>query len=260
MLTTPLPSVELFQACQMIFGPEVKLSNDFLEQLHPVRIKTAFRKRALETHPDRVMALGAFARDLNAEFINVRQAYERLLSFIETKNGPNVNAQPFQKVSPYRKPSYQSAQQNDGSWKKQHGKKHTRQPDHFYSGSVPKSNLMLGQFLYYSGLISWRTLIEAICWQRRQRPLIGQIAMAWGLISYQDILRILTLRTFDEKFGECALRHGYISSFELFALVGKQRRLQRPFGEYFIQSGILTPADLINIAQKQQLHNLTSSQ
>lgn len=260
MLSRQSPSLELFQACQMIFGPDVRLSNDFLEQLHPVRIKTAFRKRALETHPDRVMALGAFARDLNAEFINVRQAYERLLSFIETKNGPNVNASPFHHFGSCRAPSHQHTQQYHGSWKKQHSRKHTRQPDHFYSGSVPKGNLMLGQFLYYSGLISWRTLIEAICWQRRQRPLIGQIATAWGLVSCQDVLRILTIRTFDEKFGECALRHGYISSFELFALVGKQKRLQRPFGEYFIQIGIMTPTDLLNIAQKQQLHNATSSQ
>ena len=117
---------------------------------------------------------------------------------------------------------------------------------------------MIGQFLYYSGLISWRTLIEAICWQRRQRPKIGQIAIAWGLISSQDVIRILTDRTLNEKFGECALRIGYISNFEQFALVGKQRQLQRPLGEYFIKSGILSSTDIMNMADKQQLHNLTA--
>jgi hypothetical protein len=117
---------------------------------------------------------------------------------------------------------------------------------------------MIGQFLYYSGLISWRTLIDAICWQRHQRPLFGQLAVVWGLISSQDILSILTVRTFNEKFGECALRVGYISSFEQFALVGKQRQLQRPFGEYFVESGILSSEDLMSLAQKQQLHNMTT--
>jgi hypothetical protein len=118
---------------------------------------------------------------------------------------------------------------------------------------------MIGQFLYYSGLISWQTLIEAICWQRRQRPQIGQIAIDWGLISSQDVIRILAVRIFNEKFGECALRLGYISSFEQIALVGKQRQLQRPMGEYFIESGILSSKDIISMAGKQQLHNLTAS-
>jgi hypothetical protein len=117
---------------------------------------------------------------------------------------------------------------------------------------------MIGQFLYYSGLISWRTLIEAICWQWRQRPPIGKIAIAWGLISSQDVIRILTVRNLNEKFGECALRIGYISNFELLALVGKQRQLQRPLGEYFIISGILSTTDIMSMADKQQLHNLTA--
>ncbi|MGD0280320.1 MAG: J domain-containing protein [Smithella sp.] len=244
MLATQTTSLELFQACETIFGPEVKVSNDFLKYLQPIGIKTAYRKRAFETHPDRAKALGAFARDLNTEFIDVRQAYEKLLLFVETKG--------------------QDAHQHKAGHKKSHDtqrstcKKRKSYPDHFYTGNVPKGNLMLGQFLYYSGLISWRTLIEAICWQRQQRPTIGQIAISWGLISSQDVMRILTARTFNEKFGECALRIGYISNFEHFALIGKQRQLQRPFGQYFIERGILTSTDIITIANKQQLHNLTA--
>ncbi|MFA5322105.1 MAG: J domain-containing protein [Smithella sp.] len=257
-------SSELFQACETIFGPDVKVSNDFLEYLQPIGIKTAFRKRAFETHPDRARAMGDFAGDLNAEFINVRQAYERLLSFVETKNGLNFNARPFNASTTTQNTFYQNTRPSkSGQNKNHHNPRHNlkkRKPhtDHFYAGSFPKGNLMLGQFLYYSGLISWRTLIDAICWQRSQRPLIGHIAIAWGLISYQDVLRILTVRTFDEKFGECARRVGYISNFEHFALIGKQRQLQRPFGEYFIESGIISPMDLISIAQKQQRHNMTS--
>jgi hypothetical protein len=264
MPATQTTSSELFQACETIFGPDVKVSDDFLEYLQPIGIKTAYRKRAFETHPDRAMALGAFAGDLNTAFINIQEAYERLLSFVETKDGRNVSAPYFNGFKTQQEPSYQNTRQHKGGQKKGHNnpkhanKKYKSHPDHFYTGSVPKGNLMLGQFLYYSGLISWRTLIEAICWQRRQRPLIGQIAMAWGLVSSQDVIRILTVRTFDEKFGECALRAGYISSFEQFALVGKQRQLQSPFGEFFIQSGILSSKDIMSVAQKQKLHNMTS--
>jgi len=264
MLATQTTSSELFQACETIFGPEVKLSNDFLEYLQPVGIKTAFRKRAFETHPDRAKTLGTFAVDLNAEFINVRQAYEKLLWFVENRSEVAFNDflyNTFRTQQTYsdqysKSSSRQNTQQKDGQKKTQHSKKHSHHHDHFYSGAIPNGNLMLGQFLYYSGLISWRTLIEAICWQRRQRPLIGQIAVSWGLISYRDVLKILTIRVFDEKFGECAFRTGYISGFEQLALVGKQKRLQRPFGEYFIKSGLLSSTDLIDLIRKQQIHNM----
>lgn len=264
MPATQTCSSELFQACATIFGPEVKVSYDFLEYLQPVGIKTAFRKRAFETHPDRAVALGVLDQDLNAEFINVRQAYERLLSFVETKNGLNLDAGSFNFFRTPQRSSCQNtrfarnAKNNNHHNERQTRRRYKNHPDHFYTGGLPKGNLMLGQFLYYSGLISFRTLIDAICWQRRQRPLIGQIAVTWGLLSSQDVLRILTVRTFDEKFGECALRSGYISNFEQFALIGKQKRLQRPFGEYFIENGILSSADLTGIARKQQLHNITS--
>jgi hypothetical protein len=272
MLATQTTSLELFQACETIFGHEVKVSNDFLEYLQPIGIKTAYRKRAFETHPDRAKVLGSFARDLNTEFIDVRQAYEKLLLFVETKNERNERVPLFKDFRMQQEYSWQSpgkssqkntrnykAGQKKNSHEQRHAnKKNKNQSDHFYTGSIPKGNLMLGQFLYYSGLISWRTLIEAICWQRLQRPQIGQIAISWGLISYQDVIRILTARTFNEKFGDCALRIGYISNFEHFALIGRQRQLQRPFGEYFIEKGILTAMDIMNIAGKQQLHNLTS--
>ncbi len=272
---TQTTSSELFEACETIFGPDVNLSIEFLEYLHPVGIKTAYRKRALETHPDRAKALGSFARDLNTEFIDVQQAYEKLLLFVETNNGSTVNTPSFNCFKTRQAPAYKSPEKSSftssskntrppkGGQKKTNKTKDApiknakRHSDHFYTGSVPKGRLMIGQFLYYSGLISWRTLIEAICWQRRQRPQIGQIAIAWGLISSHDIIRILTGRTLNEKFGECALRIGYISNFEQMALVGKQRQLQRPLGEYFVKSGILSAMDIISMANKQLIQNLT---
>jgi DnaJ domain. len=274
---TQTTSSELFQACETIFGPEVNVSFDFLEYLQPVSIKTAYRKRALETHPDRAKALGSLARDLNTEFIDVQQAYEKLLLFVETNNGSTLSTSSFNDFKTQQAPSYQSQekssytssyqnarQQHKGGQKKNPhdqrytNKRHKNHPDHFYTGSFPKGNLMIGQFLYYSGLISWQTLIEAICWQRRQRPKIGQIAISWRMISFHDVIRILTDRTLNEKFGECALRIGFISNFELLALVGRQRKLQRPLGEYFITSGILSSTDLMSIADKQRLQNLTA--
>jgi len=253
-------SSEVFQDCETIFGSDIQVSADFLKYLQPVGIKAAYRKRALETHPDRAVVLDTLARDLNAEFINVREAYERLLSFVETRNKWKLGTPYFdgwRTRQTYSSQNFQNSGErycNQSHWHK----KQKNYADHFYNGSIPKVNLMLGQFLYYSGLISWRTLIEAICWQRRQRPLIGQIATSWGLLSYQDVLQILAVRDFDEKFGECAFRTGYISIFELFALLGKQKKFQRPLGEYFIERGILSSTEIIKIIERQLAHNLSS--
>jgi len=273
---TQTTSSELFEACETIFGSEVNISIEFLEYLQPIGIKTAYRKRALETHPDRAKALGSFTRDLNTEFIDVQQAYEKLLLFVETNNGSTLSTPSFNDFKKRQAPSYQSPEKSSYASSSQNtrqhkarqkksphdekytSKRHKSHPDHFYTGSFPKGSLMIGQYLYYSGLISWQTLIEAICWQWRQRPKLGQIAIAWGLISSPDVIRILTVRNLNEKFGECALRVGYISNFDLLALVGKQRQLQRPLGEYFITSGILSATDIMNMATKQQLHNLTA--
>ena len=88
-------SSELFQACATIFGPGINISNDFLDYLQLTSIKTAYRKKALHTHPDRALALGLFADDLNAEFIHVQQAYEKLLAFVETKKEGKTGAPRF---------------------------------------------------------------------------------------------------------------------------------------------------------------------
>jgi hypothetical protein len=273
---TQTASSELFQACETIFGPEVKISTEFLEYLQPTGIKTAYRKKVLDTHPDRAKTLDSFAVDLNTEFINVQQAYEKLLLFAKTKEEVTLKDTPLGDFRTEQEPSYQSSKKSSFTSSHQNTRQHTGGQkkssynpkytykrrksyiDNFYKGSFPKGSLMLGQFLYYSGLISWRTLIEAISWQRQQRPQIGQIAIAWGLLSTRDVMWILTERTINEKFGECALRIGYISNFQHIALIGTQRRLQRPLGEYFIESGILSESDIINIANKQLIHNLTA--
>ena len=98
--------------------------------------------------------------------------------------------------------------------------------DRFYSGNVPKRELLIGQFLYYSGLISWKTLFDAVCWQRKQRPAIGKIALDWGILSPDNIKRILTERNYKEQFGDYALRNGLISHFKHLAIVGRQKKLQ----------------------------------
>ncbi len=239
---TVLTMEEASRACGILFGPEVKPSLDFFKYLQPSGLKAAYRKKALETHPDRAGSVGEDADKMAALFMEATSAYHHLLPVI-LSNGAMLSGG---RVASNQKPesgyASRSAHQKERS-------------DHFYKGGVPRRNLLIGQFLYYSGIISWKTLIDAIVWQRRQRPLIGQIALKWNKLSERDIQRILMRRRLGEKFGECAARTGFLTRFEVLTLLGLQSRRQCLIGEYFLRQNLLHVHEMEKMVQKQQVHN-----
>jgi len=229
---------EVSEACKVLFGPEVEASVDFLKYLQPEGLKSAYRKKAFETHPDCSNAFQKEERYINDPFIEATLAYKKLLPLV----GGNT---PFQlEGRPKKSGYYQKTTQR---------KKDFSQPA--YSRSIPNRKLLIGQFLYYSGLISWQTLVDAIVWQRRQRPRIGEIALEWRMLTDMDVKRILRWKGLNEKFGERAVLLGYISRFELMALLGKQRTLKYPIGEYFVRHKILHTRDIEFMVERHRTHN-----
>jgi hypothetical protein len=100
--------------------------------------------------------------------------------------------------------------------------------------------------------------VEAVAWQRRQRPSIGRIAVEWGHLSDDEVREILDLRRrdhADEPFGEYARRAGFLSAGQLLALLGRQRRLQRRIGQFFVESGILEAGEIPVIEADLSRHN-----
>ena len=53
MMATVVAEEELYRSCRIIFGRDLKVSPDFLQYLQLSGIKKAYRKKALEFHPDR---------------------------------------------------------------------------------------------------------------------------------------------------------------------------------------------------------------
>jgi hypothetical protein len=247
MLASPASTRELLDACRILFGTDVSVSDAFLLYLQPVGIKAAYRKRAFETHPDRLKAIGRYHGDPGAQFRQIREAYEILLAFHSSKHRVQPRTRPCRETRKGPPPRSHRTRADRP--------KARRTADHYYTGTLPRRTLLLGQFLYYAGHISWRTLIEAIAWQRQQRPKIGTIAVRWGFLTSSDVLRVLAERTLHERFGECARRIGYITAFEHLALVGKQRMLQRLFGDYFIEHGILSRRIVADMVSRQKRHN-----
>ncbi|MCP3955037.1 MAG: J domain-containing protein [Desulfobacterales bacterium] len=241
MAATPLQ--ELFDACFVLFGPETTVSEEYLKYLRPSGLKSAYRKIALETHPDRALALGKRSSELNERFTEVSLAYHKLNTAIKA-DGILLADPP---------PDYRASDVSETPPKKK--KRRRKHADHYFTGTRPQRHLLFGQFLFYSGLVSWKTYIKALLWQRRQRPLLGQIAMNWGMLTLTDIREILAARKLGEKFGESAVRQGYLKAYNLLALLGKQRRLQSLFGEYFLQNGWLTDRQIELLLKMQQRHN-----
>jgi hypothetical protein len=196
-------------------------------------VREAFRRRALETHPDRAQALGRSEASLAEDFRRLSAAYE-LLS--RDEGVPGARPPPSRERARSARPPR----------------------DHLSRAPLPQRQLLFAEFLYYSGRASWRNLVEAVAWQRRQRPAIGRIAVEWGHLSDEEVREILDRRRrdhADEPFGEYARRAGFLSAGQLLALLGRQRRQQQRIGQFFVESGILEPGEIAAIEADLSRHN-----
>jgi len=196
-------------------------------------LREAFRRRALETHPDRAAALGRSEASLAEEFRELLEAYRVLSSEERAPRAPPPRAAA---PRPPRSPQ-----------------------DHLNRANLPRRPLLFAEFLYYSGRVSWRNLVEAVSWQRRQRPAIGRIAVEWGHLTDGEVREILERRRRDgaaaEPFGEYARRNGFLTAAQLLALLGRQRRQQRRIGQFFVESGLVSKGEIPSLDSDLGRHN-----
>jgi hypothetical protein len=78
---------EVFSACRTLFGPEVRLSLDFLGYLQAGGVKAAFRERAKQTHPDRFATHAPDVQTRQAEiFREVVEAFDLIKDFLKHRD------------------------------------------------------------------------------------------------------------------------------------------------------------------------------
>lgn len=231
---------EISHACKVLFGSHTRVSVDFLHSLNNTTLKSAFKKRALETHPDRARLLNKDADKLNELFISVSNAYDKLNSVLDRK-------QDFQGHQPRPSPGARGPIYRPGF------------SNHYYKGSMPNTPLLFGRYLYYAGRIPWDTLIAALVWQRKQKPPLGQIAFEAGWLTQSDIRTIVNWRRPGERFGECALRLGYIEEAQLWRVLLRQRLRHKPIGAFIVNEGFVSHAELPLIVRAQRLHNIRAA-
>ncbi len=244
-------SASLKQACLILFGPDVKPGPDFLSYLQPEGLKAAFRSKALTTHPDRAEVMGQNREQLNEKFIKVVWAYEQLKTamvnprVVSTHSKFNRSAKTR---SPYRtttppKESPETAQRD------------LRGEPRYYQGDMPQKVLRIGEFLYYSGKVTWQDFMAALNWQKRQRPSFGEIAMEWNLLSQEDVVDIMSDRNFAEPFGEAAMRKGLLNRFWVRAILHRQSKMQPRLGRFFVETGLLSRPEIGRVLDRLKTHN-----
>lgn len=222
---------DLFRSCRTLFSEQTRITVDFLRLLSLSDIKSAYRNRVMENHPDRAKLLGRDPDELERHFRAINEAYLHLAEFVQKNNSRSSTTEIAHRFS-FRA-------QASGPVKP----------------IVPATELLLGQFLFYQRRISINTLADAVFWQRKQRPSYGKIAIDWKIMTVQDITRILAARDHNEKIGEYALRNGYVTDLEHKAILGRQHMLQKPIGCFFVERGIVDPEELQDLVRQLRRHN-----
>lgn len=234
---------ELIGACRELFGPDVDLSAAFLNYLKPGGVKAAYRRRAKETHPDLIPGSDCQREARQAQrFIKVNQAYNILNDYIHAraKNGPAPAIFKGPASDPLSEPV----------WKKK-----TRDfQEYYYRGDLPRSQLPFGRYLYYRGIISYRTLLDALAWQRKTNHSIGMIAHEWKWLSYPDIAEILSL-DFGGRFGEKAVRLELLKPLQVNMLLLHQLSSYRKIGQYFTHHNLISRQRMDNLVRELWKHN-----
>ena len=244
---------ELYRSCHILFGRDLKISRDFLQYLQLSGVKKAYRQKALEFHPDRGFNQSLLMQqNMASGFIDVHQAYERLVSYIESRDrsicsDPKIHT--FAKQNDQQKAKghvYKGSsgiKKDFGSYKYYKTNKEQSKPSvdeplldpkSLYNGPLPKCQLLFGRYLYYSGLINLQTIGQALVWQRSQRPPFGEIGRRLGWLDEQDILKVLRHAHDRQLFGELALSLGILTREQLHTILLHQKRQHKRIGQYFV--------------------------
>jgi hypothetical protein len=245
-LTTSLTEGEVLRACQILFGTDLHLSRGFLFYLQPEGLKAAYRRKAKETHPDLFACEPPnVQKEQAAHFRDIVHAYDLVSRYFKQREKDPLAAPTGHVFS------------GPCEWKKQscdpNNQKYTKEA---MNKSLPLRSLQIGQYLYYRGFITYRALINAIVWQRQQRPVIGYIALRWRWLDNAAIERIIRARDLRGRFGEKALHLDLLTPFQIKVLLYYQISRQERMGSYFVRHGIMTSEKLERLVRQQNEHNV----
>jgi len=253
--------IELERACAFLLGPEFCGQPGWLGSLDAPLLKRAFRHRVFAVHPDRASSLGIPAGELQKQFVKLQQCYQRLVEFLARPPAVPPREAPFREKPKATATAKTAAPKPPPTHQPKAG---VFDAGVFFAGQAPSRHLKFGEFLYYNSYISQQELFDAVRWQRRQRPRIGEIALSFGFLDHASVNHLLELRQgsrkLHEPLAEFARNQGYLSHFQWLAVMGRQRRLQKPIGQFWIQAGLFSAKEVAELVADQHRHNWYFSQ
>lgn len=252
--------VEITDACRVLFGHEITVSPDFIAYLQPDGLKSAFRQLALQTHPDRALCLGVEQAALEHRFRAVHSAYETLKPYVmERRPLPGFHRAPV--VAPAAAPDVRLRKRakrpaaNPEPVTPRKPATGAQHADFFFTGTLPQTQLRLGQFLYYRRKISWWSVVHAMVWQQRHRPRLGDLALKGDWLTAREVQTVQQAAGAHELWGEAAIRCGVLDRTQVAQLLEQQRLIGRPIGRYFVEQGMLNELELGRMLAEQVRHN-----
>lgn len=252
---------DLFVACRVLFGQELQYSREFLGRLKKPLIKKAFREKAFATHPDLAAHKnhGVINRQVTL-FRRVYESYKNLLGFLATREKElsfppekTTTGSGSENFARKTKAGGESADFPYAQGRNKNGKKTNL--GSLYNGSLPDRELRIGHFLYYAGITNWMTIGQALIWQKRSRPRVGEIARDLNWLTDDEIKEIFWAQKTGQPYCQAALAMGHLNESQIEDIIRRQSEMQRLFGEFFIERGLLSPEELDKIIIMNQKHN-----
>ncbi len=257
---TAVAQQKLFQSCRVLFDLDREVCWDFLNYIQLSGLKSAYRQKVRETHPD--LAAGqnlVMQRRRTDRFMLVQQAYENLSGFLRDRDqAPVANERRNNGYSKAVRPVRPRPQADKGGARPANPPAPPAGPWNFetlYQGPMPRRPLLFGHYLYYSGAITWRTIVSALIWQRKQRPRLGELGYSLGWLRQHDIRGIVCDRRNLLPFGESAIQRGLLTEMQVRILLYRQQKSQRKFGEYFVENRLMSSAHLERRLHEFHAHN-----
>ncbi len=286
MMTSAPETLNIQNQLRLIFGKPIDLRSPEIISLTPAGIKQAYRRMALECHPDRAASTGLSARYLTERFTAIQDAYAGLIDAVNSGRLAEILASPppvqtnrrseertdfaartdgkassgngpsssyygsFTRSAP--KGDFGRARPAEGNFEARRAPKR----ESFFSGAnLPEMELRFAQYLYYCDKIDRETVIRSLSWQYKNRPKIGDLGLEAGYLDHADIIAILRGKRMEERFGEAATRLGVLSTHNLSVLMGRQRQLDLPIGRYFLEKGFISDGEIERVLDSQFRHN-----
>jgi hypothetical protein len=220
---------------------------------------------AVRTHPDAAARAGASPGNVDGKrFIEASRAYELLMGYLLAQGAPSrpagaAAAHTAHTARPRPAPdSARSTGEKSSKGPKTAGAASTSRagssPLH-YHGVLPRRRLRLAEFLYYSGRVSWQSLISAIVWQRAARPKFGELARELRALTRQEITKVLGAKRRTEQTGDTAKRLRLLTAEEVAQILRLQRARHKPIGRYFVEKERMPRVELTTILRELFRHN-----